>query len=355
LGTFTTGTKLYKPSVGETGWGTAVDANFDLLSQEVVNVKSYGALGDNSTNDAVAIQAAIDAGGRVFFPAGTYIVGATLNIKTNVTLAGTGMGTVLKAANSLNANLISTTGASQIFFAGIRDMRLDGNKANNTSGITLLLRQAHTWYVRGVHIKDSADVGLKLQGTDANTTTLNCWIRDCRIENTVNQAMFIDGFAPNNHVSGCIIGGTTNFDGIECTNDEELIVGCHIHTAARHGINMNGGDNCIVEGNYIESSNQHGINIASTSIGTRCIGNVCFNNGLTGTGDGINIAGTDSTISGNRCFDRQGTKTQDYAIQLTAASARNLVLGNSARSTENQTGAINDLGTGNTLANNQTT
>lgn len=47
------------------------------------NVKSYGAIGDGSTDDTSAIQAAIDAaaaagGGVVYFPAGTYIVGGAL-------------------------------------------------------------------------------------------------------------------------------------------------------------------------------------------------------------------------------------------------------------------------------------
>jgi len=64
-----------------------------------VNVKDYGALGDDSTNDATAIQAAFDAAfgssgsphgttnahlnRPVFFPNGVYRVGSTLNL-TNV-------------------------------------------------------------------------------------------------------------------------------------------------------------------------------------------------------------------------------------------------------------------------------
>ncbi len=48
------------------------------------NVMSYGATGDGTTDDTVAIQAAIDAaaaannGGVVYFPEGTYIVGGAL-------------------------------------------------------------------------------------------------------------------------------------------------------------------------------------------------------------------------------------------------------------------------------------
>ena len=58
---------------------------------ELFNVKDHGALGNGSTNDAVAIQAAIDrvnaaGGGTLHFPQGTYVCNATLVGKSNVRL-----------------------------------------------------------------------------------------------------------------------------------------------------------------------------------------------------------------------------------------------------------------------------
>ncbi len=60
-----------------------------------VNVKRFGAEGDGTTDDATAIQAAIDAlgtdGGMVFFPDGRYVLGTTLTIPgRNIHLVGTG-------------------------------------------------------------------------------------------------------------------------------------------------------------------------------------------------------------------------------------------------------------------------
>jgi hypothetical protein len=60
------------------------------LSWPVRNVSSYGAKGDRRTNNAAAIQKAIDAcadagGGTVFFPAGDFLSG-TIILKGNVTL-----------------------------------------------------------------------------------------------------------------------------------------------------------------------------------------------------------------------------------------------------------------------------
>lgn len=56
-----------------------------------INVKVYGALGDGTTNDTVAVQAAITAataGSTVFFPKGTYMLDTlTINSKSNLTFS----------------------------------------------------------------------------------------------------------------------------------------------------------------------------------------------------------------------------------------------------------------------------
>lgn len=55
-----------------------------------VNVKWFGAKGDGVTDDSDAIQAAVDTGGSVFVPAGTYLITKTISLKLqNFTGAGT--------------------------------------------------------------------------------------------------------------------------------------------------------------------------------------------------------------------------------------------------------------------------
>ncbi len=73
---------------GNTGWKNAV-----LAGDLVYNVKDYGAVGNGTTNDTAAIQAAMDAalaagGGTVYFPAGTYRLTTTLTLKSHIKYQG---------------------------------------------------------------------------------------------------------------------------------------------------------------------------------------------------------------------------------------------------------------------------
>jgi Glycosyl hydrolases family 28 len=73
--------------------------NNDDLGTRVYNIRSYGAKGDKTTVDTAAVQAAIDAcavdgGGTVLVPAGTFTIG-TVELKSNVTLHIAASGTLL--------------------------------------------------------------------------------------------------------------------------------------------------------------------------------------------------------------------------------------------------------------------
>lgn len=120
-------------------------------SNLLVNVKSYGALGNGTTNDSSAFQSANDyltanGGGTLFVPRGTYIANFTIDSKVYVKGEGVNV-TILKSANSSNLDVIkgrnfaTLTGTAKqnpenrgVRYYGISDLTIDGNKANNTSG-----------------------------------------------------------------------------------------------------------------------------------------------------------------------------------------------------------------------------
>lgn len=117
---------------------------------DTVSVKDYGAVGDGTTDDKSAIQAAINAvqaagGGEVFFPEGTYLITGGITggwtgysdrdgliiTANNVTLTGAGPGSIL-LQDSTNQTLLAIDGSlAQIAHTSIRDLSFYGPVARH--------------------------------------------------------------------------------------------------------------------------------------------------------------------------------------------------------------------------------
>lgn len=119
-----------------------------------VNVKTYGAKGDNLTDDTAAIQAAVDAvfaagGGTVYFPSGTYLVTSIVKVWTAaVTLNLKGEGkrsTRLKKLGGATDPILDLSSVPGVLetYSEISDMWIDGNNVA-AAGIRL------TNWARGV-------------------------------------------------------------------------------------------------------------------------------------------------------------------------------------------------------------
>lgn len=153
----------------------------------VFNARAFGALGDGVTDAQPALAdacaaAAVD-GGVVVVPAGTYMLGATLEIPANVKLEGVGSassGTILKRAAALaGGNVVKLAG----FGARIASVRIDADDLNGAL-LTVGLDVAdykNFLTVENVHIRN-AYRGLYLHGVAPGlfyNSFRDVWIWDC--------------------------------------------------------------------------------------------------------------------------------------------------------------------------------
>lgn len=147
MGTTTTNLSLYKPDVGETGWGTLVDANFDTLDSRTVHYLSYDTTG--ATNAGPALQAAYDAGERnIVIPPGIFYANSPVffddgNADSRILLscygvrfkAGTGLATTTEF-ESVCTGYSRPTGCKWFLFPGTNRAGLSAGNVNCGANIT---------------------------------------------------------------------------------------------------------------------------------------------------------------------------------------------------------------------------
>ncbi len=75
--------RLNGDDIDATWFNILKNAGLTIELSNIANVKNYGALGDGTTDDTSAINAAISSGaGVVYFPDGTYVISAPLVLVT---------------------------------------------------------------------------------------------------------------------------------------------------------------------------------------------------------------------------------------------------------------------------------
>lgn len=112
---------------------------------DIVNVKDYGAVGDGVHDDTAAIQAAIDTGGLIFFPVGTYAFTNVVIGKQGVRLVGASkyLTKLLHTGNGIAICLGDVNkDVGQASRTTIENFWLYGNE-NSTFGIFLQSRDYH--------------------------------------------------------------------------------------------------------------------------------------------------------------------------------------------------------------------
>lgn len=177
---------------------------YSMIEGAPVSVLDYGAIGDGTTDDTAAVQAALDSGAlSVVFPSGyTYLVNGGLDVTTNGQRISAYGATIKLKASATTKWIIKSTATDVVFAGGT----YDGNKANgNSSGST------YDSFCVGLYgdrctCQDIVSIntyGIGIKGFGNYLSVLNN-----RISNTEHYGVFFDGSASVSHTGNRAIGNT---------------------------------------------------------------------------------------------------------------------------------------------------
>lgn len=310
----------------------------------------YTATGDTGTvyrgslksvgERAVADLQQLPGGGTVAFTAGTFDFGSEhfeFDDVRDVVFTGAGMTeTVLRNVNS------SATDTEPFDFSGalrvtIRDMTVDAGGAPRTTSDAIDLDNGNASTVENVRITGSRGRGIVFDGKNADWSSTGNTIRNCEITDVPSDGVELLA-ATGNLVEGCRITGarghgiqlaksSSGADQPNKKSSDNIIRNNVIDESGQDGINVNGGDRILIEGNRITDS----ADVTANRDGIRI-----------GTGDGVSC--DDNTVRSDTATDTQATKTQRYGLAITSALCNRTVVGVNDFS-GNRVGAVLDLGT----------
>jgi len=197
-------------------------AQWIQLAGGVANIRDFGALGDGTTDDTVAIQAALDAGDNVVIPTGTFRITAPLLLRRQrQCFFGLGKSSII-ACTPTSGIFCAIGVVESIADATIRDFTLLGNASSEPAGPAP---------VRGIV------TGVTTAGTAHSAVS---WDARCTIEN-----LYISGLTP----------GTTGFNlGIQLNkSNHSRVDNCTIDSV--YGTSGSFGYGVVCHGEHITIAN----------------------------------------------------------------------------------------------------
>lgn len=156
---------------------------YAMLSGTAENVVDYGADPTGTTESTTAIQAAIDTGNSVYFPAGTYKVsGLTIEDKQNVSYFSDGHAIITNVGTTKTSRIFEMVGTLiDITFDGFEVIGDETTDADNqgwgcSSGQTI--RRANFQNIFITDTKIGISLNADLSGTIEDCTISNCHFKD---------------------------------------------------------------------------------------------------------------------------------------------------------------------------------
>lgn len=324
----------------------------------LVDVRSFGAKGDDQTKDSAAFQQAIDqvaalGGGIVYVPPGIWLL-HNVHLATGVALVGAGRGvTVLKAyydkgAPATTSIVVRVSAGSTTAASGVRlvDLTIDGNKT--AWGDATSTFKGYGYYL-------GCDAGVAVEDCSIERVEFrNCKTYACDVLNA-KGVKITDCWSHDNGWAG---GGTNNgCSGFEILGEDVTLtnctawgnaskgfitgeggvvhhgtkfVGCTARDNANEGFYLHDGvQDCEVTG-CEAYGNLRGISVNTGALGCSITGNLVHGN----VGNGIRLDNaTFCSVTGNTVRDNATGSSGDPDLYLTGTSTDNAISGNVVRST----------------------
>ncbi|WIX08132.1 right-handed parallel beta-helix repeat-containing protein [Xanthomonas oryzae] len=254
-----------------------------VSTSPLINARDYGAVGDGQTDDQPAIQAALDSvgvhGGYVFLPAGRYLVGAPLFIKSKVNgaagcvLGGSGQNCVITAGPGFPGNvaMLYILGG----YAHVTDLGLDGaDLAQN--GIEYAYSSPDQPDDRTVSVSFVAFARMRSNGFHCVGGEIY-QIRDCFFNSLGGYAVYsrdggINSFVSGNYMLGCggVYLGAVKMqpEGVRILNNTILC-----SAGAGMGVYVEKGLEIQVSNNVIDQVKNSSIYVGGNSSYVKCTDN----------------------------------------------------------------------------------
>lgn len=405
----TTGSKYSRLRKDITGTISA-SSNMSWAGPDVFNVKDYGAVGDGSTDDTTAIGNAIDAAitarGKLYFPASIYVISdtitktfGTVNTFYGLSIYGDGIGCSIIKQSGSNKGVFNLTCAGRSGCLTIEGLGFWNNsglstapcikysvsqednndshpnlRANNLfigaqSGgnswtIGLDLYNIHNGYISGVQYYgdlSAGGTGIVFQKYGSNTTagtnkSMACFIQGSQF-NLCNTGVKVKDAMESCLIQQCLMVGVKY--GVNADYCIHLsVVNSHINCndgglggtcIYGSGTGSDGGrfDQFICQGNliYSQDTNTTGINAGLNRSSINGNSFVCPQN-ATGTRGIVVTGGDGNTICGNS-FSWHKTSYIELGSNTSLVSSNNATKG-----TGLATNQYVDTGSGNNLVNN---
>lgn len=262
---------------------------------KTVNVKDFGAIGDSVTDDTVAINSAIEslpeAGGSVFFPAGTYLHTDDIRARNALRLIGEGSSSTVLYQVTPSANGIS---GEDILSFSMSGLRLSGPGGGTGTGIkfTRVNNNATNYlHLTDIHIRTFGQDGFYvsngivshldtvvsayngrhgfffqgLNGVIGTSTTLS----NCFADENVGSGYMIDTMGYM-----ALVACAADHNGVGYSLINAIGVtgsGCGSENNG-NGWEISGGYGSVITGGWIYTNNGVGVHVKDNAIGISVLG-----------------------------------------------------------------------------------